>query len=151
MKISLHEATASQLAEYATAQLGIECNYRDGRDKILAKMSSVGFNSEFIEAEAETAPEPKAAIGAVEPKGPRKMVRIMIPTQNEPGGKDPVVVGVNGRVARIMRGKPVDVPAEYVEVLNNANKLVYDKDENGSPINPQLVPTHPFSILVPSV
>jgi hypothetical protein len=75
------------------------------------------------------------------------MVKIMIPQQNEAGGKEPVVVGVNGRIARIQRGIPVDVPIEYLEVLQNAQKVVYDKDENGAPINPTLVMTHPFSIL----
>ena len=149
-RIPVSEASATQLAHYASTQLGIDCQFREGRDKILAKMATVGFNDSEIEVEDDTPPAPtETFVGTSSdaPAGPRKTKRIMIPQSNEPGGKEAVPVGVNGRVARIKRGIPVDVPVEYVEVLQNAQRVVFDKDENGAPINPTLVPTHPFSIL----
>jgi hypothetical protein len=65
MKISIAEASASQLATYAATHLGIDCNYRDGRDKILAKMAMTGFQSDAIEVEAEEPPPASAPQAAV--------------------------------------------------------------------------------------
>jgi hypothetical protein len=145
MKIDITAATASQLAEFASVHHGIDIDHRRGRDAILAALATVGFTGTEIEVS-----EPKTAVApnpAVTPQTARKYRRIMIPNQNEPGGKDPVPVGVNGVVALIKRGVPVDVPAEYVHVLENAKKVVYEKDENGRPVRPQEVPTHTFSEL----
>lgn len=146
MKINVSEATASQLAEYANVHLGLDVNHRMGADAIRSKMAMTGFSD--IEIEIKD-PEPVADL--VKPAGSaaRKLIPILIPTQNEPGGKDPVVVGVNGTVARIKRGVVVNVPQEYVHALQNAQKVQFDKDENGRPINPTMVPTHPFSIMAP--
>lgn len=146
MKIKLEEASATQLAHFARVTLGLEIDHRKGRDNILNLMASTGWSETEIEVEDESQTRAQESVPAA-PSGPRKMVRIMIPNQNEPGGKDAVVVGVNGRVARIKRGVPVDVPEEYVKVLLDANKVVYEKGPNGEPINPSLVPTHSFSIL----
>lgn len=145
MKIAISEATATQLASFATINLGLDVNHRMGIDKIRAIMAQAGFSGSEIDVEE---PAPSPAVATVDANGKkRKMFRILIPKQNEPGGTEPVVVGVNGKVARIQRGVEVDVPEEYVHALQNANKVVYDKGPNGEPINPTLVPTHPFSIL----
>lgn len=44
--------------------------------------------------------------------------------------KQPVVVGLNGRNFVMKRGKPVAVPAEVIEILNNAKKVVWNMDMN---------------------
>lgn len=148
MKIAINEATAKQLAEFASTNMGLDVNYRMGVDKIRGSMSAAGYSQEFIEVEPDAPlPTQRIAIGQTVADEDRKMVRIIISQQDGPGGKEPVVVGVNGRVARIERGKEVSVPAEYIEALKNANKLVYEKGPNGEPINPSYVPTHPFTIL----
>ncbi len=152
MKISIDTASASQIADYATVHLGLDVNFRMGKDKILAVMAQAGFTQAEIEiADEEPQVERIVPSGpASAAKGDRKMIKIMIPTQEIPGstaGKEPVVVGVNGVVARIKRGVVVEVPEEYVEALTNATKVVYDKGPNGEPINPTFVPTHPFSIM----
>lgn len=144
MKIKINEATASQLAEFAAVRFGLDVNHRMGADAIRAKLSMTGFTGDEIEVkDPEPVAETVKAAGAVA----RKLIPILIPTQNEPGGKDPVVVGVNGVVARIKRGVVVEVPEEYVHALQNAQRVQFDKDENGRPINPIMVPTHPFSIM----
>jgi len=148
MRIAINDAAASQLAEFATVNLGLEVNYRMGVDKIRGIMSASGYDKDFIEVEdAAPVQAQRIAIGQTVADADRKLVKIIIAQQDGPGGKEPVVVGVNGRVARIERGKEVLVPIEYIEALKNANKVTYDKGPNGEPINPSFVPTHPFSIL----
>lgn len=56
-------------------------------------------------------------------------------------GREDVVVGVNGVMFSIKRGKPVDVPVEVVHVLENAVTTVY---ENGEAID---TPRFAFSVL----
>ena len=146
MKIKVEEASASQLAHFARVNLGLEVDHRRGRDNILSALAATGWSETEIEVEDSSETRAQEAVPKA-PEGPRKMVKIMIPNQNEPGGKDAVVVGVNGRVVRIMRGVPVDVPEEYVKVLQTANKGAFEKGENGQPINASLIPTHSFSIL----
>lgn len=56
-------------------------------------------------------------------------------------GREDVTVGVNGVMFNIKRGKPVDVPAEVVHVLENAVTTVY---ENGEAID---TPRFAFSVV----
>lgn len=146
MQIKITEATPSQLAEFAIKNLGVEVNYRTGRDKILTAMEAAGFSGDTIEVDAEAAPTVQAEPDVES----AKRIRILVPTQDGPGGKEAIVVGVNGRVTRIQRGVEVAVRPEVIGVLKNANRVVYDKDENGTPINPTEVPTHGFQILGPA-
>lgn len=150
MKIDITEATATQLAEYATVHLGLpNVRHTMGRDKIIALMAQTGFNQTTIDVDA---PEPMK-VGAANDAAPaaekRKMVTIMISVQELPGseGKEPVPVGVNGKVMLIERGKPQTVPVEYVEALRNAVKLSPIVDDNGKLIGMTPVPTYPFSTL----
>lgn len=56
-------------------------------------------------------------------------------------GREDVMVGVNGVMFMIKRGKPVDVPTEVVHVLENAVTTVY---ENGEAID---TPRFAFSVV----
>lgn len=153
MKLSIAEATAAQLADFANRNYGLTVNYRQGRDFVLAELNKVGFSGSEIDVDgAEQAAETiidrepaRLAGGKAGFSGQTAVIRI--PQQNEPGGKDPVVGGVNGLFFRIVRDTDVEVPIEYVRVLQNANRVEYSHGENGEPINPTEVPTHPFSIL----
>ncbi|MCA0276250.1 MAG: hypothetical protein LCH86_09610 [Proteobacteria bacterium] len=147
-QISIDEATATQLAVFANVNLGLDVQFRQGCAAIKAEMAKVGYNKDYIEVEDDPAPKATKAVTAGETSG--KKITIMIPNQETPGstmGKEAVPVGVNGKVYLIKRGVPVDVPEAVVAVLKNANKVQYDRGPNGEPINPTLVPTHPFSIL----
>lgn len=147
MKIAIDKATATQLATFANITLGLDVTFREGVNKIREKMEAVGFDKDEIEIEdAPAESQVKASAVPPAPEGKRRMVTINIPKQAGPGGGRPVPVGVNGRVALIKRAEWVEVPEEYVGVLENAKTIQYDKDENGSPCNPQLVPKHPYSV-----
>lgn len=146
-EIPYASATRAQLYAFATVGLGLEVAHNIGEANLRAKITEAGFTGEEIEVADEllvTTAKPLTPADVAK----RKTVRIQIPLQEGvPGGMDAVCVGVNGKVARIMRGKPVDVPAEYVEVLTNATKVIYDRDEHSRPVNPTEVPMYPFSIL----
>lgn len=149
-RIPLIEASATQLADFGRAALNLDVNFRMGADKIRAVMATGGYDKDYIEVEVSDGPDPNARPAGAEAEAPRKMVVINIPNQDIPGsteGKQPVPVGVNGKVYLIKRGVDVEVPIEVVGVLNDAKRVVYDRGPNGEPINPTFVPTHPFTIV----
>lgn len=57
-----------------------------------------------------------------------KKYKITIHNQEGPGGKDDVVVGVNGRVWQIQREQEVVVPEMVYDVLKNAVEKLYYMD-----------------------
>lgn len=137
--IPIAEATASQLAEFASTQYGLDVRHTTGHTKIVQALQAIGYDKETIAVTVEDA-APAA------PEG-RKMVKILIQAQPGVGGKDHVPIGHNGKWYRIMRGKPVDVPEEIIGVLNDAQTVEFDKGPNGEPINPRMVPKFPWSIV----
>ena len=145
-EIPINNATATQLAQYANVMCGLDVTPQTGFAKIRALMANAGFEPEAIiieEKALDEAPKRKVLDGGEK----RKFVKIIIPNQEGPGGQLPVPVGVNGRVALIQRGIPVDVPEEYVHVLTNAERVIFDSGKNGELINPRKVPQHPFNII----
>ncbi|KQT54636.1 hypothetical protein ASG43_03350 [Aureimonas sp. Leaf454] len=148
-KVLFASATLVQLISFATTNLGLEVDTTPMPSKaaVRALITSTGFDGDEIEVADELVGSTKKPIAAEDVAG-RKMIRIMIPVQEGvAGGTEAVPVGVNGTVARIMRGVDVDVPAEYVEVLKNANKEIFERGPNGELTNPKLVPIYPFSII----
>lgn len=151
-RIQIADATATQLAEFASVSMGIpDVKFRDGKAAILAKLAQAGYAEDFIEVEDAALAKPVTAAAAVDSDGgkPRKMMTIMIPMQEMPGseGKEPVPVGVNGKVMLIPRGKQVSVPAEYVHALENARKASPVTDENGKLTGMTEVPSYPFMVM----
>lgn len=149
-KIAYLTASLPQLVVYAETVLGLEFAHNIGEAKLRAKIAEAGFSGDEIEVEddeTETQPAKPLTPADVIASG-RKRVRIVIQMQEGvPGGSEAVPIGVNGTVARVMRGVEVDVPAEYVEVLDNARKTVYGRDQDGRLTSPTQVHLYPFSIL----
>lgn len=83
----------------------------------------------------ETQAQPIAA------EASEKLVKIMI--QESESDQQPVAIGLNGRIIRIQRGKEVDVPAGYVEILRNAKQKVRDTKTNED----REVLSYPFQVL----
>lgn len=147
-KITIADASAKQLAEFAENVLGIAgVDYRLGKDKIEEKMRAVMYDKEFIEVEEE-----QATIHRIEPAAvgnARRMATIMIPNSEKPGGTEPVPAAVNGRQMFIPRQQTVKVPWEYYHALDNAKKFIYETDENGTlKPNPSEAHEYPFSLIL---
>jgi hypothetical protein len=55
----------------------------------------------------------------------KKTVTIMIATKED--DDQPVAVGLNGKVYRMVRGEEVEVPTGVVDILNNAKQMIRDR------------------------
>lgn len=157
-KIPLNEATAHQLISFAQSVLGITLKPTEKIEAMRAKVSEAWAQPDIL-IDEPAADEPaktrsvkvptQQAVDTELPHG--EMVSIQIALEEGPGGRDPVPVGVNGRIQLIPRGQPVQVKREYVEVLKNAEKATYDPlfDANGNPAGynpvPRMVPMYPWS------
>lgn len=137
-EIPFEEATASQLADFAATQYGLDVRHTMGSIKIIQALQAIGYEKQTITIQVAE---------AVPPVEGRKMVTIIIQTQSGPGGKDPVPVGHNGKPFLIMRDKPVPVPESVISVLQDAKVVEFDKGPNGEPINPRFVPKYSWSIV----
>lgn len=135
-KIALSEATREQMMAFAESTLGISVPHNIGADTLRARIAETWGKDEIT---VEDAPEQPAMHGsAPNPLSPqqsapgRNKVKLIIHKTDEPGGSEPVPVGVNGKVMLIPRGEPVEIPEDYYHALSNASRLHYDTDENGS-------------------
>jgi hypothetical protein len=75
--------------------------------------------------------------------GERKVVTIY--EEKGEGGSDAVFLSINGYAYQIPRGKPWDVPAEVVEVLQNAVTRHVSMGEGGA-INEVDIPRYNFRV-----
>ena len=146
MKIKVEDASASQLATFARMNFGIEIDHRKGRDNILSLLAATGWSETEIEVEdgSQTRAQEKMPPA---PQGTGEKIKIMIPTGRGPGEQHDVVGGVNFRSFQIKRGVPVEVSREIFNALMAACVTVYNRDENGAPIDPVEVPSYNVNIL----
>jgi hypothetical protein len=61
-------------------------------------------------------------------------VKIIIEEQEGHEGSKPVKLGINGHVIVIMRGREVEVPESYVNLLKELKYAVYSKDDDGQDV-----------------
>ena len=149
-QINIAEANHAELLKFARDTLGLNLPPNTKRETLLAKIGAA-WNKDYItapetpEAEApQVGPQPQPQ--TADQDGPGKgMVRINIHITEEAGGNEPVTVGVNGKVMLIPRGKDVDIPESYFEVLQHAISHKYDPlPDGGMNPDPREVPLYPF-------
>lgn len=156
MKIRLEDATATQLSRFAWDTYGLEVPHTKGRENIIAQLQRVGFDAEEIDIAGEAPPVAGQTGNTLPPDvertdTKRRMVRITIAEQDIPGsseGKEPVKVSVNGKLMYVTRGKPVDIPYEYYEVLEHAKFRQFDEapDEFTALGEARHVPRFPITV-----
>jgi hypothetical protein len=149
--IPIAEATEAQLRKFAQETLGIEIKPTMGFDKVLVAVQSAWDRDIPVMEE-----DPEGVLAGDQPvpvrdrhlPPPAGKVRINIGIQEEAGGERPVEVGVNGKIMLIPRGKDVDIPEAYLEVLQHAVTYKYDNLDDGMGINPKAreVQLYPFQI-----
>lgn len=157
--IPIADATEAQLRVFAETVLGMSIHPNAKRETVIAKVIAA-HQGDTITVEADDAAPQAAQVQAPAPILAGKaeadetdtsgdgLVRILIETRDEPGGDKPIPVSVNGRAMLIPRGKEVDVPRKYVEVLTKAVRHVYDPiDGGGISTTPRNVPAYPFRII----
>lgn len=157
--IPISEATPAQLREFARVQHGLDISNNAQSGTVIAKLRAAGYEKDEIVVPDEPA-APQAAVSPAdfdddddldEPPHERvvpgqeccvagleigsrrwekSFCEIMIPKTNEPGGREPVRVAVNGRALLIARGIPQRIRAPYLEALMNAVGANIELDEN---------------------
>lgn len=152
-QVDINQATHDELLEYGRNTLGLSLQPNTGLEKLRAKIMEASDKAYITIAEPEV---PAAQVGD-EPRpvetqqaAPgRNMVRINIAVQEDAGGKDPVPVGVNGKIMIIPRGEDVDIPEEYFEALSHAVSHKFDPNEDGDGLNPipRKVSLYPHQVL----
>lgn len=151
-KVPVHEATAEQLRQYAANVLGLDIHPNAKRETILARIMAVTGDA-LTEIDVDEGPDADLPVGAppqpatTQQHGPTPgKVRVIINTVDEPGGSEPVPLSVNGRAMLVPRGRQVDIPSHYFEVLKNATKMVYDPspEPEGGLLPPRIVPMYPY-------
>jgi hypothetical protein len=155
-KIAIEEADLGQLKAFAQTVLGLEFPKNASAQVVRGKMQEAGYNADFITVFEQVQPGPSSHVDGrsardasrVEKESGRVYYRILIPNEEKPGGEEQVPVSVNGRRFDIPRGQVVEVPEEYVEVLENAQAYVYEPYSGeglGGLKAPKVVKSYPFS------
>lgn len=144
-QIPIENASKPQLRRFAQ-HLGVTVTNFDTEAKLIEKIRGAGYELPHIVATEEsptTSAKPtasKAAVGAVE----EPMVEITIHTQEGPGGKRAVFVGVNGKGILIPRNRAVKVKLRYYEALKNAVETKYEYDDEAKANLPREMPSYPY-------
>lgn len=145
--IRLAEASKAQMRHFAETHLGIAIHPNANEETVRAKVAAA-WNRDEIEVPDEPAPAPQEGsaprpVTAAQKPPEKGKVRVLIAKTEEPGGEDDVPISVNGRAMLVPRGREVEIPAHYFEVLRNAVRTVYDSLPDGGMV-PREVPRYAF-------
>lgn len=154
-KIPIGEATEAQLRLFARDTLGIDIKATAKFATVRARVEQAWDKPEITipdsepestkEVPSQAAPNP---VTEEQQKPAKDMVRLVIGVTEEAGGNSPVEVGVNGKVMLIPRGKEVEIPYSYFEVLKHAVTFKYDPlPDGGMAPEPRKVPLYPFQVI----
>ena len=150
-EIEIAKATRDQLTQFAVL-LGLEIT-KQNKDDIITLIKSAGYESNTIcVVISASSPQSRAGGDPMQTsevsvwsgqdefglKRARRMIYILIPNQDRPGGDREVPVSINGTTLYIKRNTRSLVPEEYVEALDHAVETHYDS-------NPDPVAEDPFS------
>jgi hypothetical protein len=132
-RILLNDATDTQLRDFAANTLQLDVSAANTRPAVLGLITQAWPNDYIIDLgtvpdganadQAQPARSRSAAdLGASVYDDP--IVRLKIRQTDQPGGRDPVPVGVNGDVRVIQRDLEADVPFRFFEALNRSERVI---------------------------
>lgn len=98
-----------------------------------------------IEPENAKMPLTRNTLDTNSSRDPKIVIRIR--QTDEPGGSDPVPVSVNGIAIRIPREKDVTVAKRFVDALQNAERYVYDYNEENGETTRRTVKAYSFDTI----
>jgi hypothetical protein len=121
----LEQMTRDQLMELAQERFGVQLDSRAKKEDMVE--NTLALQDQHISQESDGAEEaPSRGEQNVETRAER--VEVTLHSDEAPGGDQAHPVGVNGKVWTIPRDKPVLVPREVAEVLENAKQGVVERD-----------------------
>lgn len=150
-RIPIEYVSASALAEHAKLLNldGIRANM--GAEAIIAKLGQAGFPTKYIEID-----DPDEVEQDIQRQAPSKrerhtpgkrMMSLIIATQEVAGGSEPVWVSHNGVGMFIPRAREVIIDAKYFECLDHAVQHIAETDEDSKITGYRKVHLYPFSLL----
>jgi len=153
--VKIEDATASELAAFATMYRGIELPAKLNKQQIVAKLKATGFEDDEILVHVEDAPHVTQRVeptkgGSKSPNlqsGEKPGRYVTLSIQSTERDKDPQFVSVNGVNLFIPRGKTCRIAYRYFHALQNALRGEYDQDEKTLALTEhRLVPTVPMIV-----
>jgi hypothetical protein len=135
-KLPIHEASDAQIEAFVDT-LQLDRTGITGRSNLLALLATaheddfIFVNDVVIDLggqDDEALPEPQQtpSFGTAYESDPKW--RVVLGTTDMPGGKQPVPVGVNGKVVVIQRNMTVDVPHRFYLALQSAVRGTVTQD-----------------------
>lgn len=79
-----------------------------------------------------------------------KKVKVMIHRSQDKFAVDPVPLSLNGHQITIKRGQEVEIPIEFIEVLDHAQETIYDQvtnQDHSVQLVPRVAHSYPFQVL----
>lgn len=141
-KISLSEATAAQLRDFAVVQLGLEIAATSNGTTIISKMRAAGFEADEIDVSESSAVSEATKSHSSDGALKKGYGMVTIYSSDDDEGDQPVFLSVNGAGIRVPRGKSVPLHRKFIEALLNAKKD--RRDDKGNKIGEVL--SYPFSL-----
>lgn len=152
-RVYLSEAKVDDLKQHAHMVMGLDISKCKNADDLRALIVNAGWQDKKIPIlqKASSIPAVSDSNGTGRPAPfthefngkNRECLKIMIPEEEKAGGSEPVPVQLNGSLMYIPRAETVVVPAEFVEILENAEQFVYPPSDEGLP-TPKVVKAYPF-------
>ena len=125
-EVKITEATADQLRDFGNLYLGLAFDQNTPIETMRTQIGKAVQNGK-IQISTDAAPDPRARVHDILPQtaageeiAKSSHVVIRIASTQDPGGEQPVPVGVNGSVMLIPRDQDARVPRPFYEVLRNA-------------------------------
>lgn len=145
-QIPFETATKAQLRAFAN-HLGCAPTNFDTEEKLRAKITGSGFEGSHIIA-FENAPTKAAEAAAIKSGDAvaEPMVELTVHTQEGPGGKRALFVGVNGKALLIPRNQRCKVKLRYLGVLETAIETKYEFDAEAKANVPVDMPSYPHQV-----
>lgn len=143
---NVDKASDEDVMMYAKDVLGLEVE--DGaeanavREQIKVTLGEASVRNKSRKTRVSQAKDASAS-GSARQRETKKNKVYVINVAKKDGEKQPVQVGINGRLYLIRRGEDVKVPEPVVEVLRNAKKVVYDPET----MEPTEVLSYPFNVV----
>lgn len=142
------QTTKKELVDYLRTMHGVDLPDAT-RDELLAVASEKDGVDYATLADPASGAKRKGAAGTQALREIRsgKRVTVRVHSQDKPGGKDDVFVGVNGEFFLLKRDVDIDVPEAVYHALNNAVMDLYDQKPDGT-LECRQVHQYPFSKVV---
>ncbi len=135
----LHGDELKQQAEMLDIQFAHNISDQKLREKVLEALGQPSPDDGGDSGSGDTGPDPEASPA-------KKAKRYKIKIHKDGKDKQPVPLGYNGKVIRVLRGHAVTISEGHYNSLKNAIKIVQTQSQKGE-MEQEEVHSYPFEVL----